>query len=487
MKKIIIILLVLVVVVFGGYFSTGLITERTLKKNLNVLNQANDFSVDLVDYQRGLLQSTANLTWHLQMPEKMLKKEGDNALVTPPKTYTFDMPLVIYHGPVVFGDGHVRFGLGAAHGKLFLPEVYASEFSNVFSPQSTQPELTIKLFVSYLNKTHLELEVPAFQLFTLKDKNQFEWLGMNSDLRFSPESTRLQGHFILDGLRLTGEKFRILLNKLTSEYNIHKADNGLFLGDAKLNLPVLQVTDKKQTEFEVKQLELNSSSSLKNDLFGSSFHAAFKTLLSQDRTYGPGELDVAIKNLNAKVLSEINQQVNQLQQAGTMGNEAQQVLLSLLPKLPRLLEKGAVFEVSTLKLNLPEGALDGLLRITFPQLEPNDAPMQMLTKIEGEGHLNMPATFVKSLLVRSFQQQLIRANAEPKAEPKAEDKDATKTAVTLAELNQQAVHHADQKLADLIQVGVLQAKGADYVLELKLSSGRLLVNGHPFHSGMLNF
>ncbi|MCH9755781.1 MAG: YdgA family protein [Gammaproteobacteria bacterium] len=505
MKKTLGMVVLLVVVVLGGYFSMGLVTERTLKKNLSTLNQANGFSVDLVDYHRGLFKSTADLTWHMQMPEKVVKKDDGHSLIVPPKIYSFDMPLMVAHGPVVFEDGHVRFGLGAAHGQLSLPNAYVSDFSNMFSSKSTKPRLAIHLFVTYLNKTHLEMELPAFHLVTKGDQKQFEWLGMKSDLRFSPENTRLQGHFTLDGLRLIGERFRVILNKVTSVYDVHKAVNGLFVGDANLKVPVLQVVAKKQTELELKQFEVSSNSMLHDKMFDSSFRAAFVTLVSRDKTYGPGELDVAIKNLDADVLVDLNQRVNQMQQVNITGGQAQQLLLSLLPNLPKLVGKGAVFE-SALKLRVPEGAINSSMHVVFPVSE-TDAPLQVLPKIEGEGHFSVPAPFLKTLLVRSFKQQLTRAEAVASAEkqnkevsnkrplapsitsaePKVAEKKDTATPVTTATLDQQAVHHADQKLADLIQVGVLQAKGADYVLELKLSSGRLLVNGHPFHSGMLSF
>jgi uncharacterized protein YdgA (DUF945 family) len=509
MKKIAGLVVALIVVVLGGYFSTGLVTERTLKKNLSTLNQANGLSVELVDYKRGLFNSTAQLTWRMQMPEKILKQPNGRSLIVPPKIYSFDMPLIVYHGPVVFEGERVRFGLGAAHGELSLPDAYADDFSNLFLTKSTKPMLDVNLFVTYLNKTNLDVELPPFQLFTKQDKNQLEWLGMNSDFRFSPENSRLEGHFTLDGLRFITEKFRVILNKVTSEYNVHKAPNGLFLGDASLSFPVLQVVDTKQIEFALKQFELKTDSDMNDDLFSSSFHGAFTTLLSRGNTYGPGELDIAIKHLDAAVLSELNQHVNQLQSANTGGGQTQQLMLSLLPYLPKLLSKGALLEISTLRLGLPEGTMNGSLRLAFPEAQA-DAPLQVLPKIEGEGHLNMPASFLKLLLTRSFKEKLIRAeqasdekqhktlqNKRPLApailkadstEPKAEDTQSVgDTKVKLANLDQQAVRQADQKLADLIRVGALQAKGADYVLELKLSSGRLLVNGHPFHSGMLSF
>ncbi len=506
MKKILGIVVLLVVVVLGGYFSTGLVTEHTLKKNLKALNQANGFSAELAGYHRGLFRSTADLTWRMQMPEKILKKEDGASLVVPPKVYSFDMPLVIHHGPVIVKDGRVRFGLGAARGELSLPDAYASEFTDMFSAKSTKPTLAISLFVTYLNKTHLELDLPAFQLFTKHEHNEFEWLGMNTDLRFSPESTHLQGRFTLEGLRLIKQKIRVILNKVTTGYDVHKAKNGLFLGEANLHLPILQVTDKNQTEFELKQFELNTKSDIQDDFFSSSFRAAFTSLLSRDKKYGPGELDVSIKKLDASVLAGLNERLSQLQQTTTKGAQTQQLLLSILPDLPKLLGKGAVFEVSTLKLGVEKGAIDGSARIVFPESE-SDSPMQVLPKIEGEGHLSVPAPFLKDLLVHSFKRQLLRTHEmastgtqdkklpnEKAVSPStldaestvADNKDPAKP-VTIAEIDQQAVHHADQKLADLIRLGALQAKGADYVLELKLSSGHLLVNGHPFHSGMLSF
>ncbi len=510
MKKILGLLIALIVVVLGGYFSMGLVTERTLKKNLSTLNQANGFSVELLDYKRGLFNSTAQLAWRMQMPEKVTKQASGRSLIIPPKIYSFDMPMIIYHGPVVFEGDRVRLGLGAAHGELSLPDAYADEFSNLFTGKSTKPMLDVNLFVSYLNKTHVEVELAPFQLFTKQDNNQFEWLGMSSDLSFSPESARLDGHFSLDGLRLMSEKFRVILNKVVSEYHVHKAPNGLFLGDASLSFPVLQVLDKRQTEFALKQVELQTDSKVVDDKFSSSFHGAFSKMLSRGTAYGPAQLDMSIQNLDADVLAELNQRINELQNASTPGAQTQQLMLSLLPDVPKLLAKGAMFEISKLKLGLPEGVMQGSMHVAFPEAKA-DAPLQVLPKIEGEGHLEMPASFLKMVLTRSLRDKIVRAElasdiknkkninhkrplepvmfkaevTESKAQEKQEPKEDT--SVKLAHLNQQAVREADQKLADLIRVGVLQAKGADYVIDLKLSSGRLLVNGHPFHSGMLSF
>jgi len=484
MKRILSVLVLLVVIVLGAYFSTGLVTERTLKKNLSTLNQANVLSIDLAGYHRGLFKSEAELAWQMQTPEKIIKKDDGRSVVIPPKNYTFEMPLTIYHGPMILKHGHVRLGLGMAHGELALADVYGKEFSETFTPDSIQPKLMLDAFVTYLNKTQLEVELPAFKLSFKEDHNRIEWLGLNSTFLFSPERARLQGDVALDGLHLIGEKVNLMLDKTTTSYDIYKATNGLILGEATFQLPMFQFTDENKTSIELKQVEMKSNSDVNHDRFASLFHVAFTALTMNGKAYGPAELDASAKNLDAEVLANLNGRANQLQHVGIKRGEAQQALLSLLPDVPKLLSKGAIFEISKLRIGLPEGMMHGFLRIAFPETKTN-AALQLLPSVEGEGQLNVPASFVKSLLIRSVKQKLLASTAVDAVAPVTAQ--STEIQTVAVDLDQQATHQADQKLADLIQAGALQAKGSDYVLEFKLSAGRLLVNGHPFHSGMLNF
>lgn len=487
MKRILsllVILVILVVIVLGGYFSTGLVTEHTLKKNLSTLNQANLLSVNLAQYHRGFFKSEAELTWHMQTPERITQQDDGRSVVVPSKSYVFDMPLTIYHGPVIVAPKQVRFGLGMAHGELSLPDAYEKEFSEVFAPSSIRPNLVVDAFVTYFNKTQLEMKLPAFKLVSKADQSQIEWFGMNSSFVFFPESARFQGDITLDGLRVLGEKLQLVLERITSTYDIHKADNGLYLGSASFHLPVLQLANKNGPELRLKQVDVSSITDVQDERFASSIDIGFERLNIHDKTYGPAEISMSAKNLDADVLANLNNRATQLQQAGVNRAQAQQALLSLLPDVPKLLSKGAVFEMTKLSIKLPEGLIKGAVRVAFP-LAKKDAPLQLLPDVEGEGQLNMPALFIKSLLANSYKQKLLTAPAH--AESTLTQDPADETEVATVNLDQQATYQADQKLADLIQAGALQAKGSDYVLELKLSAGRLLVNGHPFHSGMLNF
>jgi len=485
MKRIVGVLVLLVVIVLGGYFITGLVTENTLKKNVGTFNQANLLSVELTEYHRGLLKSDATLTWQIQTPEKIIHQEDGRSLVVPPKSYIFDMPFTIYHGPMMFDHGHLRFGLGLARGELELPEAYLNEFHETFSSESTPPRLMLHAFISYLNKTQLEVALPAFKVFSKDDQtNHVEWRGMNSSFVFSPARADMQGDITIDGLHVMGKQLQLVLEHLTSSYDMHQAKNGLYLGKAQVHFPMLQLIDKDNAKLNIKKVEVTSNSEVDHDLFASQVHVSFETFMMHEKTYGPAELDLSVHHLNAEVLAHLNDRAQQLQQAGLNRAEAQQALLSLLPDVPTLLSKGAVFEIKTLKIKLPDGLMDASLRIAFPETEA-DAPLQILPRVEGAGQLKMPAAFVKSLFVRSYKQKLMMASSINADSPVTEEPDEAPTAPV--NLDQQAIHQANQTLAGLIQAGAFEAKERDYVLDLKLSAGRLLVNGHPFNSGMLNF
>lgn len=490
MKRIVGLLVLLVVIVFASYFITGLVTENTFKKNLGTFNQASLLSVELTEYHRGLLNSHAQLTWRMKTPEKIIQQEDGRSLIIPPKSYIFDMPLTIAHGPVIFEHGQVRFGLGMLHGELALPEAYLKEFYEHFTSNSTQPRLMIHAFVTYAKKTKLELELPAFNLWSKDEEKEskskkIEWLGMRNTVVFSPERSRMQGKIALDGLRMLGEQLELMFDKVICSYDMYQNKNGLYLGKARVSFPVINFANQKSmTTLQLNQVDFSSKSDVDNDRFASYVHAAFESLIMDHKSYGPAELEMSTQNLNAEILANLNSRATQLQHAGMNRAEAQQALLSLLPDVLKLLSQGAIFEISQFKFGLPDGMIAGSVHLAFPENKA-DAPLQLLSSIHGAGQLKMPAAYMKSLFVRSYKKQLHKASKHADAPVINESDKALDSAP--ANLDQQAVHQADQTLADLIQAGALQVNERDYVIDLKLSDGRLLVNGHPFHSGMLTF
>ena len=469
MKKIVLWLVVLAVLVVGGYYGAGLVTERTLTRNVALINDTSGLSVQVKDYVRGLFSSRVYLVWKIQTPEQLIKNADGVSTLLPSKTISFDMPLDVYHGPVMYTPRGFYFGLGYGFSEINLPAEYEAQFKQRFAADSIQPKLDLAVFISFLAQTHVSVNIPSFRVATQQNGEQFEWLGLSSDHRFSSSLAHISGSFTLNGLRGGGHNERVVLDKMTSSYDLHRNDNGLYLGNLSFSAPSMVLIDQNKPLFELTGFELSNSSDVEGVLFDASIHAAFKTLLLNSKQYGPGRVGFSIKNLDAAVLAEMNDKVNAAQQLSDTAR--QQALFALLPMLPSLFSKGAEIEVNDLNLVVSEGVVEGKFALQLPQ-DSGTNLFQLLQKIVGEGELKLPTAALNALLVQSVQANLAKTSAA--VEPPVNPDQSTALAVK-------------QKIAALTATGALVVEGSDYVIRVKIAGGQLLVNGHPFESAMLQF
>ena len=275
---------------------------------------------------------------------------------------------------------------------------------------------------------------------------------------------------------------------------MHRTSLGLYIGDANLFVPSLVVTQDNKKTLEVKSLDLHTSSQVNDGLFDSHFKTTADTISIEGRVHGPVLIDLSVNNLDASVLAKINEQANTMQQ----GSDAQkhEAMLLMLPELPKLLSKGAQLNLSELSIGMPEGVVKGNLLVSLPSADAGN-PFQLIQKVQGQGKLEIPAAVLKRFLNDSAKQMLqnqasVKATTVEVSTPAgaAQVTDTTEKTVVLApgvDVDQQAMAQTDARLAAFVASGVLSLQGTDYVIELKLSQGQLLVNGKPFNSGMLQF
>lgn len=515
MKKIIGLVVVLAALVLGSYYGTGLVTERTIKKNIDVINQSNGLFAEIEQYNRGWFTSNAVLNWRLHLPPRMSKDEAGQPITIPAKDYAIKMPLTIYHGPIIVANDGVKFGLGYAHTDITMPPAYDEKFTNLFTPESTKPQLSLNLFVNYLNNSRLHVGLPSFKLISKQNGDQFEWLGMDSHVSISSNLDNIDGGITIDGATLNKQQLKATLSKLTTDYDLHQTEAGLYLGNANLTLPSFVVTQNNQKIFDLETFDVQSSSDVNGDLFNTHFKTSLAKVFAHGKTYGPAVFEMSVKNLDAQVLAEINNKLNTIQQSAA-DTARQQALLALLPDLPRLFSKGAQFEVSKLSFVMPEGEMQGNLLVSLPKGDAGN-PFQLIQKVQGHGKLKIPASVLKELMVTSAKQKLIaqqptlqqamaqQLSADPAA--KTEVATETKTTVdpatttktttvitteqpkplTVAEIEQQAITQVDQKLTTMTQTGLVTLQGNEYIIEVTLAQGQLSINGKPFNSAMLQF
>ncbi|STX52705.1 putative membrane protein YdgA-like protein [Legionella busanensis] len=515
MRKLVVLVVVLAILVLGGYYAMGAVTERTIKRNIATINRTNGVNAQIVKYHRGWFTSNALLNWRITVPERQVKDTNGQVQTLPAQNLTLNMPLKIYHGPIIIANKTVKFGMGYGSTDILLPVEYQQQFNNYFMDGSTQPKLNLSLFVTYLNNSQIEMAVPSFKLITRQDQMEFDWMGMNGTVNVTSNADKINGDFNVNGMQVKKGDKAAVLSEVTSEYNLHNTEVGIYLGTASLTLPSFIVNDKGQRLFEFNDFDMHSSSDIEDGLFSSHFKSSIDKIVANGKKFGPGNLEMAIRNLDANALGRINQQAKHIQQSST-DLEKQQAVFAILPEIPKLLSRGAEFEISELNFVVPEGTIEGNAQISLPQGEHNN-PLELMQRVQGKGRLKVPAEIVRRVLTEANRQKLVaQQNAATQQNTNSQTtnvtteqqqsatndtqlqtttatnqsiQQTTSTSQTApqVDIGQQSAAMTNNQIASLIQSGVLIVNGNYYVIEVALQQGQLQVNGKPFNSAMLKF
>ena len=97
MKKLMGLVVIITALILSSYFGMGLITERTIKKNIDVINQSNGLFVDIERYNRGWYSSTAELNWRLHVPERLSTNAAGQSTTVAAQDYKIQMPITRKH------------------------------------------------------------------------------------------------------------------------------------------------------------------------------------------------------------------------------------------------------------------------------------------------------------------------------------------------------------------------------------------------------
>ncbi|CAM2817319.1 putative membrane protein YdgA-like protein [Legionella steigerwaltii] len=486
MKKFTGLVIILAVLILGGYYGMGVLTERTIRKNIEVIDQSNGLYAEIEQYNKGLFSSDAKIKWRLHIPERVVKDANGQPQTLPAQDFNMETPLTIHHGPVIFANNRLRFGFGYAESVFPFPSQYNEQFDAQFTKDSVKPQLDLSIFVNYLNESTVDFKIPNFKLIAKDGSGNFAWLGMDSRTTMSSGMKKVEGKIKLDGIDAIKDDTKFTLSKVSSDYDLHETPAGLYLGDANFILPAFAVFVKDQKMFEIIELAIKTDSDIEQHLFNTHFNVTLKSILANGQNYGPGELEVALRNLDADVLAKINQQTTAMQNGNDM--QRQQAMLALLPELPKLFNKGAEFEISKLSLKIPQGQIEGNLFVTLPKGE-NANPFEMMQKIQGKAKLQVPAEAVKEVMKQSVIQQIAKKPElqQTLTQQLQANQTAAQTNQPAPTVEQLAEMQTNKQINALQQSGLITVQGTDFVIEASLDQGKFTINGKPYDPSMMKF
>lgn len=483
MKKVIAVVVVLIAILLGAFYVTGVLTEKNLKQTIQAMHESNKLKVRVAKYRRGFFKSDVTLNVEIISPAKTIEKDG-RKIFRPSNTYFMPVPLSIYHGPIILAGMTPKFGLGYADTQLTIPGRYIKHFNSKYTEDSSKPQLHLNIFVNFAANTSISLSTPEFQLVSTEKDSNFHWNGMQSDVDISRSLSDIRGTIEIDGLTWSQDKTLTVLQKVDSYFKLYKSDFDLFLGDSGVNIPAAIVSQGDKKLIELNNLEVKSNSYINKSLFNSSLQGSLDKLYIDQETYKNCSLDLYVRNLDAKTLIDVNNKIKRAQN----GTERQrkQAIISVLPDLPVLLNKGAEVEISDFNMTMNDGSVKGSFILSLPN-DSNKNPFYLIQKIRGSGHIEISKDLLSSILNDMYRKNNAQA-ALPAAATKPVDATQqadTETADKVTDPAELAKISSENKIAEMLNRGVIVADGANYVAEIRVVQGRLIVNDKPFSSDML--
>lgn len=499
MRKLLSFLLLLVVVIAALPFAMGFVAKNKFIDFVHNIDKTPNVQVEVKDYRRGYRQSSADLV--VTLSEHALRKKG----AKPGGDMQFTFHHIIKHGPLLFENNKMHWGYALSQGRFEVDSDIKQQLSSLLPAGQTLPQLKTHALFTLAGGVNVTLAVPAFTL-EKKGEGTFAWEGMTATWNYSRGMNKMNGDLLLDKLHITTPMMQLQQDKVSVTYDQRQAE-GLWVGTADMNYPQLQVMVNGQPRLSVKNFTLQSESNIAQKLLGMTLNLTVDKWQFEDALYGPGKFVLAINKLDAATLIKIKDQLEAADDASMSQQQRQLMLMSMLPMLPALLDKGAEVQVHTLNLTTPEGLLRANAKVTL--MPPADnAPAKgmfaMIKRVQAQANLEVPAALVKKYLHSSSrsaiarqqrikaimakhkqqaqqkQNQAVAANSTAAQTPAAVPQPVT---LTPAQIDQQAAEQTQQKIAKWLSGGLLIQEGEIYKVNIKFNNGQLIVNGKDMSAG----
>lgn len=384
----------------------------------------------LVDrkYEGGVFQSTETATFEV-MPELFKamnaarnkqnqenedadeSEGGEQADATPAAPAAPTEPLrfttrsVIKHGPL---PGFAGFGAASAHTELVLDEPRNPVIVELYGDKTP---LQVDTTFGFGGGGRQVATSPAVEA-TLKDQTKLSWgeVRLVMDFERDMASYTASGGVPLIKIESGGSAGVVSLKdvKLEAKQKRMFEDDALsFVGPSTFSVAALDITGANGMPVVAENIVISSDSSMQGDFMDGKVGYGLQSLKIGPQVIGPSQIDIGIRHIHARSMSQINREYLKLmqnEQFMASGGEPNFELFKPMAKpMQTILESSPELAIDKLDLSLPQGKMTGKMVIRLPNAKVGDLEtvaanplvlMGLATAFELDGDLAMPEALV---------------------------------------------------------------------------------------------
>ena len=462
MRVVLVILLLLIVAVGITPYWFGIQTEKTHGRIVKEVSEAGNLDVTLKSYKRSWLNSSAETVFEI--------RSGNQ------KIASLIIKDDISHGPLplkeLFRD---NFRLKPVQAIIYSTVKITTENQNELVDLLAKfPPAETKTTIYMSGDGESQLSVPSFS-HRLKEKNgSISCEGLKSRTTFSPNLRELTTSVESLGLIAKSDEFLLFIKNIEMNADLYTDARNLYspLGNVMLKVGLIDI-EKKQAKkrFSVENIELTGLTEVSNSNLNSTHRLGFASLRADGAKYGPGLYEIAIRKIDAPAWGRLQKTLKDVQKVDAPDEKQSLIVFGkIIEILPDLLKKSPEIELTKLSLKTPEGEVLGRAKVIIdgssPELIKN--PFFLLSSLNAEAYISIPAPFFESML-----RNLARKNLIAEIEERGYDIPSDR------EINELTSSAAAQELQSLVEQGIFVREEDDLKLRATYKQGELKLNGQP--------
>ncbi len=370
-------------------------------------------------YQRGFFASTAKTALKISLPEQ---NQADDS--SAPKTLELIFAQTFRHGPFPFGlDSPVSDlngpALALVETRLDSVLVDGQPVDDVWKNIPELADSAVLTKIAFDGTISSQLRIPNFERQT--EKGKLKWEGLSSDSEYDPNKKTVSGTFDIPGFGFASgtDEGSLTAKGINGKFDLVETLENLYVGTEELRFGSFEITiPNKKTgapeKVRIEDVKVSFAAAYDNNLVNYKEIMTLGAVTADGRTFGPGTVDIELKNLDAQALSELQTQVQELyRHTDTFDPETQASRLGqlYLAFFMKLIEGTPELDINGLHFVTPMGEIDGSGQIKFagePGLTLNN-PTVLLQRLEVDADLAVHEALVRMLLLGDLKKKLITA------------------------------------------------------------------------------
>jgi len=427
------------------------------------------------DAVQGMTTRTGMSSKNVSFSRGWLKSEANTRILLPGTPIAIDAIHRIEHGPLP---------LSKLLSGEFAPALALIKTTLRFTPSADAPAglvESLKILPPIEIETVLDLSGNGISIFgvTSASRKQGEttirWEAGKGQMQFDRKWKKIVAEFNLPLLSINSTRGELTVKNIRLASDMYEGPTGYMLGRNQLS--VANYTIKPFVN--IQGINISATAQSKGSFITMRIKYGVKALQIAKNRYGPGTLNLVIRNLDAKSLKQYENDMNQIRSRGLPREQAQMMIVGKTLELAGKLSKNnPEIELTKLGLVAPDGEVTGKAKFVIEGKEQDLSanPMLLLTAIKGWAELSIPQSVAKAVVIPQIQRDILNLGREGKLNS------TEATSLTPEALNQIAEEAYPKYLQESGFNRWLVKQGETYRFSMSVTGGQVTINGAPLSS-----